>query len=88
MFGWTADEIRHDRSARLVPPDRRDEVQAILASVRQGETVRRFRTQRLHTDGSLVDVSTTLSPIIDDTGQVAGAAESHPRRGPPGGHPG
>lgn len=44
------------------------------STVRAGEVVRQVDTQRIAKEGSLIDVSISMSPIRDAAGSVVGAA--------------
>ena len=59
----------------LMPPDRVDEETAILERIRRGERIEHFETVRRRKDGTLLDISLSVSPIIDAHGNVAGAAK-------------
>jgi PAS domain S-box-containing protein len=59
----------------LIPKDREDEEPRILERIARGETVDHYETIRRRKDGSLVDVSLTVSPIRDSRGQVIGASK-------------
>ncbi|HEX8988372.1 MAG TPA: PAS domain S-box protein [Rhodocyclaceae bacterium] len=75
LFGYCADEIVGQRIDRLIPPDHAEEEARLLAELRQGRRIGAFDTVRLHKDGSLVDVSVTVSPVLDAAGTVIGAAD-------------
>lgn len=75
LFGYTADEMVGQPILRLIPSDRRQEEGNILERIRRGENVPHFDSQRLRKDGSLVDISVTVSPIKDTTGAVVGASK-------------
>jgi PAS domain S-box-containing protein len=75
LFGWTAEEMVGHTIRRLLPPDRQDEEDGILARIRAGVKVPQFYTRRLHKDGHEVDVSVSISPIYDSTGAVVGASK-------------
>ena len=75
LYGYTADEMIGRSVLTLVPPDRQWEEQRILARIRTGGRVRSHETLRCHRDGSLIDVSLTVSPVIDDCGVVIGASK-------------
>jgi PAS domain S-box-containing protein len=74
MYGYTSQEIVGRNISVLVPPDRPDEVPEILQRVAKGERVQNYETQRLRNDGTIVDVSVTISPIRDRTGTIVGAS--------------
>jgi len=58
-----------------MPPDRPDEVRGILERIRSGERVDHFETVRRRKDGTLLDISLSVSPIIDGSGNVVGASK-------------
>ena len=61
----------------LVPADHAGEEQAILDRALRGEDVARYETQRLAKDGTVIDVSITVSPICGTSGDVIGASSIH-----------
>src|SRR5215470_8116521 len=64
LFGYTAKEaIGQTVAALLIPPDRQDEEPNILVRLRSGERVEHFETVRRRKDGSLLDISLTISPV-------------------------
>src|ERR1700722_7733941 len=75
LFGYTAEEMVGETLLRLIPPDRLDEEPTILARLPRGERVEHFETVRRHKDGSLVEVSVSISPIRDASGQIVGASK-------------
>ncbi len=74
MFGYTAAEAVGAPVTRIVPPHRRGEEADILRRVSLGERVLPFETERVARDGTILDVSVTLSPIRDDSGRIVGAS--------------
>ena len=77
LYGYTASEIVGQHVSVLVPADRAGEEQAILDRVLRGEDVGRYETQRLAKDGTVIDVSITVSPIRGASGDVIGASSIH-----------
>jgi PAS domain S-box-containing protein len=75
MFGFTAQEMIGRSIRRIIPPDRQHEEDEVLARIRQGERVEHHETQRLRKDGTIVDVSLSISPIYDNEGQIIGASK-------------
>jgi len=75
LFGYTAAEAIGKPMTFLIPPDQRDEEVELLARVARGEQVTRYETTRLRKDGSLIDVSVTLSPIYDRMGRIVGVSK-------------
>jgi two-component system CheB/CheR fusion protein len=75
LFGYTAEEMVGRSITLLIPSDRSDEELSILARLRLGERIEHYETVRRRKDGSLVDVSLTVSPIRDSTGRIIGASK-------------
>jgi PAS domain S-box-containing protein len=75
LFGYTAEEVIGRPISMLAAPDRENEMPANLERIRRGEKVDRYETVRRRKDGSLVDVSLTVSPIRDETGRIVGASK-------------
>lgn len=76
MFGYARqDAIGRTIFELIVPSGHESEEADILARVTRGEAVPHFYTRRRRRDGSLFDVSVTVSPIRDSDGQIVGAAK-------------
>jgi PAS domain S-box-containing protein len=74
LYGFTAAEVIGQPSDLIVPPDRREELQTMLAQVRRGERIAPCETIRVHKDGTRLDVSLTMSPITTPEGVILGAS--------------
>ena len=75
MFGYTADEIIGHSVLELIPRDRHHEEPGILARLRSGLRIDHYETLRRRKDGSLIEVSLTVSPLKDDSGKIIGASK-------------
>ena len=75
IFGYAADEVIGKPITILMPSDRADEEPGILAQIRKGERVEHYETVRQRKDGSPIDVSLTISPILDRNGKVVAASK-------------
>ena len=75
MFGYTAEEAIGQHIALIIPPERHPEESDILARLRRGERIDHFQTARRRKDGTLIDVSLTISPVRDPSGRVIGASK-------------
>lgn len=75
MFGYTADEMIGQSILRLIPEELQYEEDEILRTLRSGGRVDHYETTRRRKNGEPVDVSVTISPISDETGQVIGASK-------------
>jgi PAS domain S-box-containing protein len=74
MYGYAPEEIIGRNISLLVPSDRPDEVSSILRRVARGERVEHFETERIRKSGEVFDVSVTISPIRNQTGDIVGAS--------------
>jgi PAS domain S-box-containing protein len=72
LYGYTADEMLGQSVQRLLLAKRQNDETAMLARVAAGEATAQFEATRLHKDGSIVEVSVTVSPIHGRDGKVAG----------------
>ncbi|WP_457584651.1 PAS domain S-box protein [Ensifer canadensis] len=75
LFGYTAPEIIGKPIETLIPLDRHDEEPNILARIRAGEQIDHYETLRRRKDGSLVEISLSVSPIRNRQGIVVGASK-------------
>jgi len=74
IFGYTAEEIIGQPIATIIPPDRLDEEPAVLDRHKYRDPIQHFETVRRRKDGSLIDVSLTISPIKDPRGVTIGVS--------------
>jgi PAS domain S-box-containing protein len=75
LFGFTAEEAVGKPVTIIIPPDRLDEEPVILGKIQRGERIEHFETVRQRKDGSLIDISLTISPIRNSSGQIVGASK-------------
>lgn len=75
IFGYTAPEIIGKPVTVLIPEDHLNEEVTILSRIRAGERVEHYETVRRRKDGSLVEISLTVSPIRSAGGQIIGASK-------------
>jgi PAS domain S-box-containing protein len=74
LFGWRAEEILGKSVAAIIPSDGIDELQKQIAPVASRQSVRNCETTRVRRDGSRVEVSLSLSPVLDEQGNLTGIA--------------
>lgn len=74
IYGYTPGEVIGKNISILVPPDHSDEIPKILECVKNGELVRHYETVRRRRDGSIIDVSLTVSPVRNLDGDIIGAS--------------
>jgi PAS domain S-box-containing protein len=75
VFGYTAQEAVGKPITILIPTDRHDEEPTILARIRRGERIEHYETVRRRKDGSLIDISLTVSPVKNAQGKIVGASK-------------
>lgn len=75
LFGYSADEAVGRPITLIIPPDRYDEETRILARLRRGEHIDHYETVRQRKDGTLVEISLSVSPIRNRAGRVIGASK-------------
>jgi PAS domain S-box-containing protein len=75
MFGYTADEVIGQPVTLLIPPDHLDEEPGILRRLRRGERIEHYETIRRRKDGTLLNVSLSVSPVRDVNGTIVGASK-------------
>jgi PAS domain S-box-containing protein len=76
LFGYAAAEAIGKSIEFIIPPDRWSEEERVMASIRAGHRIEPFETVRVRQDGTLVDVSITVSPIKDAAGRIIGASKN------------
>jgi PAS domain S-box-containing protein len=74
IYGYTPDEAIGQPISILIPPDRANELPAILARLARGERIDHYLTRRVRKNGEVIDVSVTISPVQDETGKIIGAS--------------
>lgn len=85
LFGYSAAEAIGQNIRVIIPADRQQEEDYVLAQVRAGHGVDHFETVRRRKDGTEVDIALTVSPIRGPDGQIIGASKiardiSEPKR--------
>ena len=75
LFGYTAEQAVGRHISLVIPPDRIAEEDHIVTSLKAGQRIDHFETERVRSDGRRILVSLTISPIKDDDGHVVGASK-------------
>ena len=75
LFGYTAQEAIGQSITMLMPPERFDEEVGILERIGRGESMNHYETVRRRKDGTLLQISLTVSPITDRNGRIIGASK-------------
>jgi two-component system CheB/CheR fusion protein len=75
LFGYKSEEVIGQPVTILIAPDRQNEEIEILKRIRRGERLQHYETVRRRKDGTLFDISLTVSPIKDENGKIIGASK-------------
>jgi PAS domain S-box-containing protein len=75
IFGYTPEEMIGQSITKLIPADRLDEEPRIIEGLKQGRRFDHFETKRITKDKKILDISLTISPVRDSTGNLIGAAK-------------
>jgi PAS domain S-box-containing protein len=75
LFGYTAEEAVGEPVTMLIPPEHLDDEPTIIERIRRGDRIDHYETVRRRKDGSLVDISLSVSPIRSLDGRIVGASK-------------
>ena len=75
LFGFTAEEAVGRHISIVIPTERIEEEDQIIASLKAGRRIEHYETERVRKDGQRIIVSLTISPIKDADGNVVGASK-------------
>ncbi|MFV8828859.1 PAS domain S-box protein [Alkalihalobacterium sp. APHAB7] len=71
IYGWKLEEIIGEKYP-VLPEEQREEMEEIIANIKEGKDIIGIETKRKKKDGSIIDVSITYSPLRDGTGNLIG----------------
>jgi two-component system, cell cycle sensor histidine kinase and response regulator CckA len=74
LYGYAPEEIIGRSVEVLYPPERGGEAQEVLRRILAGEEIGQYLTDRVKKDGTIIEVSLTASPIVDQAGVIVGVA--------------
>jgi PAS domain S-box-containing protein len=75
IFGYAAEEMIGEPIIKIIPHELLSEETEILAKIRRGERIDHYETVRLTKDGRRINISLTVSPVRDRTGNVVGISK-------------
>ena len=70
IYGYSAEEIMGKPISILEPSYSDEEAQKLIEMFKQGERINNYETLRLRKNGMVIDVSITLSPVFDASGEL------------------
>jgi PAS domain S-box-containing protein len=74
LYGYSAEEVIGKPLTMLTLPEDLEQILANIESIKRGETVRVYETERIHKDGHRIHLSITLSPVKNDRGEIIGVS--------------
>jgi PAS domain S-box-containing protein len=74
MFGYSSGEIIGQPVRLMVPPEAAGEEMQIIGRIRRGQSINNYETVRMGKDGRRIDVSLTVSPLKNASGEIVGAS--------------
>jgi two-component system, cell cycle sensor histidine kinase and response regulator CckA len=74
MYGYFASEVIGQNVAIIAPPGRSDETQMIIQELKTGRPIMSFETVRMAKNGRLIDVSLSVSAVLDFERTIIGAS--------------
>jgi PAS domain S-box-containing protein len=75
VLGYKAEEVIGRHVSMIMPPELVEDMPRILERIKRGERVDHYQTKRRRKDGTIIDVSLTVSPIRDGSGKIVGASK-------------
>ena len=72
LYGYSAEEVIGKNISILAPPSLKSEINQLIKKIKDGKRVFHYDTIRIDKDAKQVDVSITMSPIFDNSGNLVG----------------
>ncbi len=73
-YGYSKEEALGMDILKIVPEDKKQETLDVIGKIKMHETVGVFETKRLAKDGRILDVSLTITKLVEDKGNVVALA--------------
>ena len=74
IYGYKEQEALNMNIFQLVPSDKRQQIHEFLKQLKNGEILDSLETQRITKNGKLVDIWLTVTPILDEEGEISSVA--------------
>jgi PAS domain S-box-containing protein len=75
IFGYKREEVIGKHISILFPPDKLEEEDQIVNSIKNGKPLVNYETERKKKDGTLFPVAITVSPILDEQSKISGISK-------------
>ncbi len=70
VYGYSAEEVIGKNISILAPKNLKSEISNLIERIKRFEKIRHYETLRLKKDDTLINVSITLSPVLDKAGKL------------------
>ena len=70
IYGYSAEEVLGKNISILEPDNLKGEIKQLSEKIKQGKKIQHYETLRLKKDGTIINVSVTLSPVFDSSGEL------------------
>ncbi|MGB9939096.1 PAS domain S-box protein [Methanosarcina sp.] len=70
IYGYSAEEILGKNVSILEPDELRGEIEQLIEKIKLGERIHHYETLRLRKDGTTINISITLSPVFNASGEL------------------
>ncbi|HUS31524.1 MAG TPA: CheR family methyltransferase [Kofleriaceae bacterium] len=70
LYGYTAAEAVGKHARMLLPPEKTDETDRFISTVRKGGKVEQVQTIHVRKDGTRLEISKTVSPVFNSEGDL------------------
>ena len=64
IYDYLAEEVLGKNVSIIEPENRKGEINQLIEKIKQSESIRQYETLRLKKDGTIINVSITLSPVF------------------------
>ena len=65
IYGYTTEEVIGNNISMLAPTNLKQETDKLITDIKHGKKIHHYETLRVRKDGKLINISITLSPIIN-----------------------
>ncbi|MCC4769113.1 PAS domain S-box protein [Methanosarcina sp. DH2] len=70
IYGYSAEEVLGKNVSIIEPENLKGETKQLAEKIEQGEKIHHSETLRLKKDGTIINISITLSPVFDVSGEL------------------
>lgn len=77
MFGWKHQELLHKEVKELIPSNAEEEYKHLKSVLSKGIPVSNYETKRQRKNGELIDISVSISPILNEKQEITGYSSTY-----------